>query len=802
MIIWELVKHMNFNELKKKCLERFFLRTNPEQREAIFHTEGAVLIIAGAGSGKTTVLCNRIANLILFGSSYKSDFTPTNITDDDMKFLADYADGKIEKSDEIITRLSELLGYNKAKGWGILAVTFTNKAAAELKERLGTMGAKADEVWASTFHSCCVKILRREIENIGYKSNFTIYDSDDTLKVIKDCMKMLEISDKAFNPKLIQNQISRAKDRLIYPDDFVIQNDSGQRDYILETTQKVYKEYQKRLRNANALDFDDIIMKTVELLESAPDVLEKWQRQFRYIMVDEYQDTNLAQYRLVSLLAKGNGNLCVVGDEDQSIYRFRGATIENILSFEKEFNAKVIKLEQNYRSTETILNAANAVIKNNTQRKNKSLWSELGTGEKIEVNVFQNEQEESLFIANTILDGITKNGKFADNVVLYRANAQSRTVELALSRMSIPYRIIGGTKFYDRKEIKDMIAYLAVLENPNDWVRMSRIINVPKRNIGDATQAEVGRISEGLGINAIEVMTRAEEFATLSKKAKPLQALANIFTELGADLDGQGVTRDLPSLIDDIIEQTGYKQMLSLEGDEGEARLQNIQELKSSMITFGNENPEATLSDFLEQVALISDLDSYETGDDKVVLMTMHSAKGLEFKTVFMVGVEENIFPSFRSMADPMDIEEERRIAYVAITRAKEMLYILTAKERLLYGSTQRNRISRFVKEIPEEFAEIKDHTLLRGKSSEFKAKPKPEGYLQSQSNSSISIKPAVKITPSFGEGDRVRHNIFGQGTVLSCTPMGGDTLLEIAFDRIGTKKIMSNFAKVEKLEE
>lgn len=780
--------------LKQRCLEQFFNRTNPQQKEAIFNIKGPMLIIAGAGSGKTTVLCNRITNLLLFGNAYLSG--KENIyNSDDSTFLNDYADGKIEKNEETTMRLSELISDDRPRPWSILAVTFTNKAASELKERLskaGTAGSDAGDVWAGTFHSVCIKILRRGIDLIGYKNSFTIYDSDDSLRLVKLVMKELDISDKAFNPKLIQNQISRAKDKLITPEDFSSLID-GRKDIILETTKKVYAEYQLRLKKSNALDFDDIIAKTVELLESAPDVLDRWQNQFRYIMVDEYQDTNLAQYKLISMLAGKHKNLCVVGDEDQSIYRFRGATIENILSFEDEFKAFVVKLEQNYRSTETILNAANSVIKNNMQRKNKTLWSDLGEGEKIEVQTFSDEQSEAMFIGNTILDGIQRGKTFSEHVVLYRANAQSRTVELALNRMSIPYRIIGGTKFYDRKEIKDILAYMSVIENPSDWIRMNRIINVPKRNIGDATQVEIERISSGLGISALEVLERSVEFATLQKKSKPLEQLARIFRELINSAEG----RDLPNLVDDIIEQTGYRDMLLKEGEEGENRLQNIKELKSSIINFCEENPEAGLSEFLEQAALIADMDSYEQGEDKTVLMTMHSAKGLEFDTVFIVGAEDNIFPSFRSMADPLDIEEERRLAYVAITRAKRKIYITNAKQRLLFGQTQRNKLSRFIYEISPEYVDMQDHSAPINTG---RIKPeKPLGYLQSQGKPLIP-KSQDRTDDSFNEGDRVTHKIFGEGTVISATRMGNDILLEIAFDRVGTKKIMSNFAKISKL--
>ena len=535
---------------------------------------------------------------------------------------------------------------------------------------------------------------------------------------------------------------------------------------------------------------------TVELFEKDAKVLEYWQNHFNYLMVDEYQDTNHAQYKLISLLAQKSGNLCVVGDEDQSIYLFRGATIENILSFEDEFNSKVIKLEQNYRSTETILNAANAVISNNTQRKAKTLWSDLGEGEKIVNHRFLDEQGEALFVANEVLEHIKEGGKYADNAVLYRTNAQSRTIELALSRMGVPYKIVGGVRFYERKEIKDIIAYMSVIANPFDLVRFSRIVNEPKE-YRRSEQNEILRIATGLGISPIEVMERSEEFASIAKKSKTLTQWALIFNELIGDGDAENPDYPLDTLVESIMALTGYSDMLTAMGDEGEMRRQNIGELKSSVITFCQENEDHSLTNFLEQVALISDLDSYESGDDKVVLMTMHSAKGLEFDTVFIVGMEENLFPSYRSMLDPIETEEERRLAYVAITRAKRILHLTSARQRLIFGQTQRNNPSRFIREIPLQYMISDDKTKdlpVREKTA-----PKKEaGYLQSQSAPKAR---ASTVSATYEVGDKVSHKIFGDGIVLGSTPMGGDTLLEIAFDKVGTKKIMANFAKIQKID-
>ncbi len=784
---------MEYSELKKQALEHYFSRTNERQREAIFHVNGAVLIIAGAGSGKTTVLCNRIANMLLFGDAYNSNFVPA-VSEDDLRFLKVYAAGGYENTPEIVGHLSDIVGVHRVKPWKILAVTFTNKAAGELKERLLNMNAPAADVWASTFHSCCVKILRRSIGSLGYSTSFTIYDTDDSKRVVKSVLEALNISNKSFPEKVVMNAISRAKDKLITPENFPVMDESGRADYQLKIIRDIYIEYQKRLKASNALDFDDIIMKTVELFMKDNEVLTYWQNHFDYVMVDEYQDTNIAQYELIKLLSAGRGNLCVVGDEDQSIYRFRGATIENILSFENEFDSKVIKLEQNYRSTTNILDAANAVIRNNTQHKEKNLWSDLGNGDKIQVYRFTDEQSEAIFAANEILEGEKEGIPYSGNAILYRTNAQSRTFELALGKMGVPYRIIGGTRFYERKEIRDIIAYLSVINNPFDTVRLARIINEPKRSIGDATQREIFNISFSLGISPIEVMERCEEFVTLSKKAKALLPLGRMFREL---IDS-AQEREIIDILDDLLEQSGYRNMLIAQGDEGAARLENIKELKSAMITFCEENEDPTLFDYLEQVALISDLDKLDESEDRVVLMTMHSAKGLEFERVFIVGAEESIFPSYRSLADAFELEEERRLCYVAITRAKKKLYVTTAANRLLYGQTMHNKLSRFISEIPSEYIEYTDksaHTSF-GAGAVITAKP---NYLRDHA---AVKKPAAPVNAeTFSAGDRVMHNKFGEGTVISASPIGNDTLIEISFDALGTKKLMANFAKITKIE-
>ena len=676
----------------------------------------------------------------------------------------------------------------------ILCVTFTNKAAGELKQRLIDMiGEGAEKINASTFHSACVKILRREIENLGYQRSFTIYDEDDSKRVIKDVMKRLDMDEKVFNPKVFKNMISRCKDKMISPDEYApMAQASG--ELLEKRCAEVYTQYQAALRAASAVDFDDIIYLTVKLFEDFPDVLSHYRHLYKYIMVDEYQDTNVAQYRLISLLAGDNGNLCVVGDDDQSIYRFRGATIENILNFEKQYpGSVVIRLEQNYRSTENILNAANAVIKNNTQRKEKALWSDLGAGEKIKCCNFDSEIAEARFVADTILDGV-KNGKhYTDYALLYRSNSQSRSFENTLARSGVPYTIVGGLRFYDRKEIKDIMSYLAVLNNPYDTVRFRRIINEPKRGIGDATVEEIIRIADGLHMSPIEVCREASQFETLSRKSAALKAAANLFDELDELAD----TLRLDELIDAVAEKSGYIKAMQALGEEGAGRIENITELKSNAMTLLEENPETTLPDFLEQVALVSDLDSYDDNLDRVSLMTMHSAKGLEFDTVFMVGAEDNIFPSYRSMNDPSEMEEERRLAYVAITRAKRMLYITHTSYRVLYGQTMRNKLSTFVREIPENLIEKTGERVQRP-ASEWKKPVKPNYLAQEAAMATARPTPVVSGIV-FAAGDRVKHNVFGQGTVAEAKRMGNDTMLTINFDNGQTKKVMANFARIEK---
>lgn len=731
-------------------------KMNPRQLEAVLHTEGPLLILAGAGSGKTTVLINRIAYII---------------------------------------------DQSLAKPWQILAITFTNKAAGELKERLTAMlGDTGGDVWAATFHSTCARILRRDGDRIGYSSHFTVYDTDDSKRLVKDCQKALNIDDKMISHKSILSEISHAKDSMLSPADY--QAAAGS-DFRLAKIGAVYELYQKRLREADAMDFDDLLGNTVELFRQCPDVLEYYQNRFRYIMVDEYQDTNQVQYEFVRLLAEKSKNLCVVGDDDQSIYKFRGATIENIMSFEKSYpNAKVIRLEQNYRSTKNILNAANAVISNNEERKGKTLWTENPEGDKIQIHTSSNEQDEAGFVATTILEQVAKGRKYSDFAVLYRMNSQSNILEKVFVKSGIPYRIIGGHRFYERREIRDMIAYLSVINNPSDEIRLRRIVNQPKRSIGDKTIATASEIAGALGESLLEVLGRADEFDSLRRASVKLKAFYDMMQELIDANDDESVS--LHELYELILEKTGYIEALRGEKEEAETRIENINELASNLLKFQEENgEEATLSAFLEEVSLMTDIDNYDETADTVVMMTMHSAKGLEFPVVFLPGFEEGIFPGLQAIYDPNEIQEERRLCYVAITRAKESLYLLNADSRMLFGSTSRNRPSRFSLEIPLDLINKTREQDWRKPDLGTKM-PVAETELRRKSATAAmhfgQVTPPARSRNVFKTGDMVQHKTFGKGLVISATPMGNDVLLEIAFEQ-GTKKLMANFARLAKVE-
>jgi DNA helicase-2/ATP-dependent DNA helicase PcrA len=741
---------------------------NEMQQLAVDTTEGPLLILAGAGSGKTTVLVNRVEHII---SSHLA--TP----------------------------------------WQVLAITFTNKAAGELRERLvSAIGEEANDIWAYTFHSCCSRILRRFGEKIGYTNHFTIYDTDDSRRVMKQCQKQLGIEDKLINHKSILAEISRAKDSLISPEEY---KQTAQNDFRKSKIAECYELYQAQLKKSDAMDFDDIIFNTVKLLEENEDVRNLYQTQFKYVMVDEYQDTNHAQYVLTSLLADKYKNICVVGDDDQSIYRFRGATIENILSFENHYKgAKVIRLEENYRSTQNILDGANAVISHNKNRKGKTLFTRSGSGDKIVYKTVMSESEESQYIIDEIVKNVNNGMKYSDHAILYRMNAQSRNLEVMLTKSGISHRIIGGHRFFDRKEIKDIVSYLAVINNPSDNVRLQRIINVPKRAIGYTMFANVLEIGAGLGMSAFEVCERADEFQKTSRSASKLMNFTKMIRDFQECIEnGMG----LNDLLQEVLDVTKYLDYLQEEPETYEDRVNNIKELSSMFIKYEEESEDANLSEFLEDVALISDIDSYNEDEDAVVLMTLHSAKGLEFPVVFIPGMEEGIFPGNQSMFSEEDLEEERRLAYVGITRAKKKLYLISSQQRMLYGQTSRNMPSRFLREIPSSV--IDDQSVVARRSTGFttprtayanasrnelghSSHNKIGSYTQSSSSAhkfGQAGNAAQKNNIDFKVGDTVCHKSFGTGTVLTVTPMGGDMLLEVAFDKAGTKKMMANYARLEK---
>ena len=704
-----------FCALRDTYIEKQFGRLNDMQRQAVFTTDGPLLILAGAGSGKTTVLVNRIANLIRFGSAHGSSWTPREVTEDDVKALKT----AIMTGTDAPAWLDGMLRQNAVRSWNVMAITFTNKAAGELKERLRNMlgGEEGDEVFASTFHSACVRILCRWAESIGYPRSFTIYDTDDSQRVMKAVYKELSIDDKFFPIKSAINQMSRWKDQLVSPEEALR---TPARDTKGAIAAKIYAAYEKKLREAGAFDFDDLIYQTVQLLAEHEDVREFYQNKYRYLLVDEYQDTSVAQFRLVSLLTGPEKNICVVGDDDQSIYRFRGATIENILNFERIFpGTKTIRLEQNYRSTSNILNAANCVIQHNTERKGKTLWTRNDEGDKVQVYTAENEQDEAMHIADVIGEHLKEGGHLADHAVLYRMNAQSAPIESYFTRAGIPHKIVGGQRFNDRKEVKDIHSYMSIVANARDDVRLRRIINEPARKIGNTTVDVIADLAAQQGISMLEVISHADAYAKLSRAIMPLLKFWQIYEKLQESLE----TRTLDEFAQDVIEVTGYKAMLEADAAKGHEdaadRLQNLGQLVNNVKNYCDQHgEEASLEGYLEDIALISDIDSYNESADQVVLMTIHSAKGLEFPYVFLIGMEEGVFPSEMSKYSEADLEEERRLAYVGITRAKKELYISNSVSRMLYGRTQRNEPSRFLREIEPEYIEETRSPALERRSS------------------------------------------------------------------------------------
>ena len=804
---------------RKNIIERDLSRLNPMQRKAAMTTEGPLLLLAGAGSGKTTVLIQRIYNLLAYGRGSDSDVVPDWATEEDLRFLESFPD---HPTDLEIDRMHRLCAVDVPRPWEIIAITFTNKAAGELKDRLAArLGPIANDIWASTFHSACIRILRRDIDRVGFDKDFTIYDTDDSKRVIKDILKELNLDEKTFQPKSILSIISSAKDKYESPETFAAKHNS-EMDWKMARIAKIYAKYAQKLRSANALDFDDIIYHTVTLLQQEPEVLAYYQNKFRYVLVDEYQDTNHLQYLLTSLLAGGRKNLCVVGDDDQSIYRFRGANIENILSFEKQYqNARVIRLEQNYRSTQNILDAANAVIKNNLGRKGKTLWTNNGDGDVVTVKTTFNESDEANYVVGDIVMGVNRGRNFRDTAILYRMNAQSNALEYAMKRNGIPYKVVGGMKFFERAEVKDMLAYLCVLNNPLDDLRLRRIINNPPRGIGATSLDKVAMLAEAQGASLYEIIRNADLFPELKSACSKLLKFADLIDSLRR----AGATLALPEFYDAVCEQTGYVRALEEKNDmESRGRIENVQELKSNILGFLEQDPEdATLSGFLNEIALYTDLDSMEADDNCVTMMTIHSSKGLEFPVVYVVGLEEGIFPGSSAMYNEEELEEERRLCYVAMTRAKEKLTMTNCRQRMLYGRTSANKSSRFLDEIPEDNMRWESKPVPRfGGGMEDDAfggdryesgfggygtprssgswssggvygyrdsspKPAPQKPLASTRRTSAPATGMMKLN----QGDMVEHTAFGKGMVMSVRPMGGDALVEVAFNNVGTKKLM-----------
>ena len=790
-----------FLAARRQYIASHFQNLNDMQQKAVMTTEGPLLLLAGAGSGKTTVLINRIANLIRYGCGSDSREIPDTVTQEDVLFLENLP----RPMSEVDCRRADFLcALRPAAPWSILAITFTNKAANELKDRLCAMlGEDAQDVWAMTFHSACCRILRRDIERLGYTRSFTIYDSADSERIMKEIVKDMGLDEKTFPARYVLGAISREKDKMTTPEEMLARAENTNDLRALHIA-KAYRTYQTRLKENNALDFDDIILLTVRLLQDYEDVRAYYQRKFRYVLVDEYQDTNNLQYLLTSLLAGGYENICVVGDDDQSIYRFRGATIENILNFEKQYRgAKTIRMEQNYRSTQAILNAANAVIAHNIGRKGKRLWTANGQGDPITVYEAYDEGAEGNFVAGRIIS--ESHGKnFRDFAILYRTNAQSNALEFALKRNGIPYRVIGGTRFFDRAEVKDMLSYLCVINNRADDLRLGRIINNPPRGLGAKTIETVRRLALAENKSMYDVVSDPYSYGPLEKSTGKLMDFTILIEGLAKLLE-DGMS--LPDFYEELLLRTGYVAMLeSKPTEENRTRLENVRELKSSIHYYVQNSDQPTLAGFLEEIALYTDIEQYNENDDAAVMMTMHSAKGLEFPHVFLVGMEDGLFPGMRAIGDAEEMEEERRLCYVAITRAKQSLTISYARQRMLYGRTSAAMPSRFLREIPEECIVKKGGNRVR---------PEPSGYgangtyhrvpsaaeaaarqqIRRSEASVFTAQPAQAAFLELNKGDMVQHTAFGRGMVLSVMKMGGDALLEIAFDEIGTKKLMAKTA-------
>ncbi len=806
-----------FTELKRKLFDTYYSGLNDMQRKAVFTVKGPLLVLAGAGSGKTTVLVNRISHIIRYGDAYYDGSVPENVSEDDLSQMED----ALSYSHEELGKYLERFAKDTAKPWSVMGITFTNKAANEIKVRIqnifGEDGADtASQIKTGTFHSICVRILRRYCSEIGYDPGFSICDSSDSQKMLLDCMKDLDIDKKVLPVKSVQSEISRAKDSMISPEEY---SESAGSDYRVQLISRVYTLYQKRLKKQNLFDFDDLIYKTVELMTEFPDIRERLNYTYRYICVDEFQDTSHAQLKLTLLLTGPEQNIMVVGDDDQSIYKFRGAVIDNILRFDTHFKGtRIIKLEENYRSTSNILNAANGVISHNVNRHGKSLWTRKDPGDKITLSLLADQTEEARYISRVISDMVTRRtAAYKDFAVLYRMNAQSRNIEQALTKSGIPYRLLGGLRFYDRKEIKDVVSYLKVIANPFDDLSLERIINEPRRGIG-AKSIEVAKgIAAEEGFTLLECMRNAVSYKAISPSA------ARAMREFAFLIDGlreYASSADSADVIREVLDKSGYGKMISMIQDrtEREERDSNINELVSAATEYTDVTEDPSLWGFLEDVALVSDVDKYDEDADAVVLMTIHSAKGLEFPVVFLPGMEENIFPSYMSSFKDDDIEEERRLAYVAITRAKKKVIMSYVYDRMINGQTQYNPVSRFVREIPEEYIEKTDSrrtsqssygsfsgSAYKGATSSGKGFTGPFSGTSAGKTGFGGAMPAVQARPAvttvFNTGDRVHHNTFGDGTILSSKNIGADVLYEIVFDNVGTKKLMATYARLKKAD-
>ncbi len=769
-----------FTKLKKEILSQKFNKLNDIQKQVAFTVNGPILILAGAGSGKTTTITNRISYMIRFGDSYHQNYLPQNLTPELMERL---------RAKKLDFYTENLLTYNPVDPYNILAITFTNKAAGEMRERIKSLvGNIADNMWICTFHSACVKILRQDIDKLGFDKSFAIYDAMDAKTLVKDCMEELGIDDKVISHKVFISRISYFKDKFISCENVSNYLDH---DHISGMIEKVYKLYQEKLKKFNALDFDDLLFQTVRLLKEHKDVLEKWQNRFKYIVVDEYQDTSKIQYMLISLLGAKSQNVCVVGDDDQSIYKFRGADISNILSFEKQFaNATVIKLEQNYRSTQTILNGANAVIANNTNRKSKKLWTNNGEGSKIKLLNPETEREEAEKIGKIIEKYVSDGKRYSDIAILYRMNAQSRAIEEYFLRNAIPHRVVGGLRFFDRKEIKDIIAYMRVGFNSKDDISFKRIINEPKRGIGKTAIDRLTEISNKEGLSLFEVCEKIETYDELSRYHKVLREFVKLIYDFRVEIE------DIEAYAEIVINGSEYLDMLNRDDSiEARTRAENVKELLSMVKEFKEHEEDSSVGSFLENMALLSDIDNYDNEEDAVVLMSMHAAKGLEFDIVFIAGVEEGIFPSARSMGEKDELEEERRLMYVAITRAKKELYITVTRRRTLFGNTMYSRPSRFIEEIPAN--------LVKAEEAVKPTVTESYSFIPSFSVNASSYTVQSEVKPfelTYKEGDRVNHKKFGNGTVTGILKLGADYKVTIIFDSGEEKNLMATFAKLTKI--